>query len=151
MSQHIAPSRNTAFLTPGILPGLLSADVAASLLAAAGDVTFILTRDGTILDVAVAQGDLANHGFTDWIGGSWIEALTVESRTKAVEMLQAATGNAPGRWRQVNHHAAGGEGGVHAAAQIAQHEEGGQDQGDGQEAVQELDLPLLGQVGVGPE
>ena len=109
MSQHIAPSRNTAFLTPGILPGLLSADVAASLLAAAGDVTFILTRDGTILDVAVAQGDLANHGFTDWIGGSWIEAMTVESRNKAVEMLQAATGNAPGRWRQVNHHAAGGE------------------------------------------
>ena len=109
MSQHIAPSRNTAFLTPGILPGLLSADVAASLLAAAGDVTFILTRDGTILDVAVAQGDLANHGFTDWIGGSWIEAMTVESRNKAVEMLQAATGNAPGRWRQVNHHAAGGD------------------------------------------
>jgi transcriptional regulator PpsR len=109
MSQHIAPSRNTATLAPGILPGNLSADAAASLLAAVGDVTFILSRDGTILDVAVSQSDLANHGFADWVGESWIEAMTVESRNKATEMLQAATTAAPPRWRQVNHHAAGGD------------------------------------------
>ena len=108
MSQHIAPSRNTALLTPGILPGLLSADQAASLLAAVGDVTFILSADGTILDVAVSQSDLANHGFADLIGESWIEAMALDSRPKAIEMVQAATSAAPSRWRQVNHNAAGG-------------------------------------------
>lgn len=109
MSQQFAPSRNTAFATPGALPGLLPASVAASLLAAVGDVTFILTRDGTILDVAVSQGDLANHGFADWVGESWVEAMTPESRPKALEMLQAAAFAAPPRWRQVNHAAAGGD------------------------------------------
>jgi len=109
MSQHIAPSRNTVFATPGALPGLLPAGVAASLLAAVGDVTFILSEDGAILDVAVSQGDLANHGFADWVGESWAETMTVESRPKALEMLQAAKTATPPRWRQVNHPAAGGD------------------------------------------
>ncbi len=109
MSQHIAPSRNTVFTTPGALPGPLPASVAASLLAAVGDVTFILARDGTILDVAVSHGDLANHGFADWIGELWAETMTTESRPKAIEMLQAAATATPPRWRQVNHVAAGGD------------------------------------------
>lgn len=109
MNQHIASSRKTAFTTPGALPGSLPAGVAASLLAAVGDVTFILSKDGTILDVAVSQGDLANHGFADWVGESWIATMTVESRPKAIEMLQGATAATPPRWRQVNHPAAGGD------------------------------------------
>jgi transcriptional regulator PpsR len=109
MSQQFAPSRNTDFSTPGALPGLLPASVAASLLAAVGDVTFILSKDGVVIDVAVSQGDLANLGFADWIGESWIEAMSVDSRGKAIEMLQAAATPTPPRWRQVNHAAAGGE------------------------------------------
>ncbi|WP_295632243.1 transcriptional regulator PpsR [Novosphingobium sp.] len=83
--------------------------MAASLLAAVGDVTFILTGDGTIIDVAVSQGDLANHGFADWIGESWVGTMTPESRPKAIEMLQGAAAATPPRWRQVNHPAAGGD------------------------------------------
>ena len=109
MNKHIAPSRSTAFTTPGAMPGSLSADAAASLLAAVGDVTFILSADGMILDVAVSQGDLANHGFADWVGEAWIDTMTVESRPKATEMLAGATAAAPARWRQVNHPAAGGD------------------------------------------
>lgn len=109
MSQQFAPSRSTVFTTTAALPGQLSASVAASLLAAVGDVTFILTRDGTILDVAVTQGDLTNLGFADLIGDSWIEAMTTESRPKVVEMLRDAQAAAPPRWRQVNHTAPGGD------------------------------------------
>jgi transcriptional regulator PpsR len=109
MNQHVAPSPNTAFTAPGTVPGQLPASVAASLLAAVGDVTFILAVDGTILDVAVAQGDLANHGFADWIGESWVGTMTAESRSKAIEMLQGAAAATPPRWRQVNHPAAGGD------------------------------------------
>lgn len=109
MNQQIAPSRKTAFTIPGALPGSLPAGVAAALLAAVGDVTFIMTVEGTILDVAVSQGDLANHGFADWVGEAWIDTMTIESKPKAVEMLANATAAAPPRWRQVNHPAAGGD------------------------------------------
>jgi transcriptional regulator PpsR len=109
MNQHVAPLPNTAFTAPGTVPGQLPANVAASLLAAVGDVTFILTGDGTILDVAVSQGDLANHGFADWIGESWVGTMTPESRPKAIDMLQDAAAATPPRWRQVNHPAAGGD------------------------------------------
>eukprot|EP01037_Dinobryon_pediforme_P014364 gene14364-14488_t len=109
MSQHIAPSRNTVFTTPGALPGHLPAGVAATLLAAVGDVTFILSEDGTIIDVAVSQGDLANHGFADWVGEPWVDTMTIESRPKATEMVRDAASATPPRWRQINHAAAGGE------------------------------------------
>ena len=110
MNKHIALSRKTAFATPGALPGSLSASVAAALLAAVGDVAFILSAKGDILDIAVSHGELANHGFGDWIGGAWIDTVTIESRPKISEMLTDATkpGAAP-RWRQVNHPAAGGD------------------------------------------
>lgn len=110
MNKHTPLSSKAVFSTPDALPGQLSADVAAALLAAVGDVALILSRDGVIVDVAVSQGDLANHGFGDWVGEPWIETVTVESRGKVEEMLRDATGTgAPPRWRQVNHPAAGGD------------------------------------------
>ena len=109
MNKPIASSRKTAFRAPDDMPGPLSAGVAASLLAAVGDVTFILSADGKILDVAVSQGDLANHGFADWVGEAWIDTMTVESRPKVAEMLADATTAAAARWRQVNHPADGGD------------------------------------------
>lgn len=109
MNEHPAPSGYAVFSAPGALSGTLPASVAASLLAAVGDVTFILTREGLILDVAVPQGDLANHGFADWVGEPWAETISPDSRFKAMEMLESAGGNGPPRWRQVNHPAAGGD------------------------------------------
>lgn len=109
MNKPIASSRKTAFKAPEAMLGPLSADVAASLLTAVGDVTFILSGNGKILDVAVSQGDFASHGFADWAGESWIDTMTVESRPKVVEMLADATTGSVVRWRQVNHPAAGGD------------------------------------------
>jgi transcriptional regulator PpsR len=108
MNKPIARSRNTAFAAPDTMPGPLSAGVAASLLAAVGDVTFILSADGTILDVAVSQGDLANHGFAEWVGESWVDTMTIESRPKGAEMLSTG-GETSARWRQVNHVSAAGD------------------------------------------
>lgn len=109
MNKPIASSAKTAFTKPDTLPGPLSAGVAASLLAAVGDVAFILSADGTILDVAVSQGDLSNHGFAGWVGEPWAGTMTVESRPKVAEMLEAAGMTGAPRWRQVNHAAAGGD------------------------------------------
>ena len=109
MNKPIANSRKTAFATPDALHGSLSATHAASLLAAVGDVTLILEADGSILDVAVAQGELANKGFADWVGSNLADTITPESRSKVAEMLAGATGSGTPRWRQVTHPAAGGE------------------------------------------
>ena len=110
MSKDSAPAPTTAQLDPDLLSGGLSANAAASLLALMGDVTLILGTDGVILDVAVTERDLANHGFTSWIGDAWIDTVTVESRPKIAEMLAPREGSvAGGRWRQVNHPAAGGD------------------------------------------
>ncbi len=110
MNKHTALSRKATFAAPDTMPGSLSASEAASLLAAVGDVTLILDADGMILDIAVAPGELANHGFVDWVGEAWVDTVTIESRPKIGEMLAAATkaGETP-RWRQVNHAAAGGD------------------------------------------
>ena len=109
MNQNFASFPNPAFTKPGVLPEVLPAGVAASLLAAVGDVTFILTKEGTILDVAVSQGDLANHGFADWVDESWIGTMTEECQPKAIEMLEGASASGPPRWREVSHPAAGGD------------------------------------------
>ncbi|MEG3086783.1 transcriptional regulator PpsR [Sphingomonas sp. PB4P5] len=109
MNKPFASSAPTAFTKPDTLPGPLSASVAASLLAAVGDVAFILAADGTVLDIAVSQGDLANHGFAGWLGEPWASTMTVESRPKVAEMLAAACVTGAPRWRQVNHAAAGGD------------------------------------------
>lgn len=103
MNRPVAP--RTTFATPD-LPGALPADVAAGLLAAVGDLTLILSADGTVLDVAASQGEIV-HGLADWIGHPWIDTVTVESRPKVAEMLAEAGRNT--RWRQVNHPAAGGD------------------------------------------
>ena len=110
MNKPVAPSRKTAFANPDALPAMLSAPVAASLLAAVGDVTFILSPNGSVIDIAVSHGELANHGFAAWVGGAWADTVTTESRPKIAEMLADAVkpGTTP-RWRQVNHPAAGGD------------------------------------------
>jgi len=109
MNRHIAPSRKAFFTAPDAVPGPISADVAAALFAAVGDVTFVLAVDGTVLDVAVSQGDLTGHGFADWVGKAWAETMTVESRAKVAEMLTDAKSDTPPRWRQVNHPSSQGD------------------------------------------
>lgn len=109
MNKPVALTGTTAFTRLAALPGTLSADVVASLVAAGGDVTFLLYRDGNVIDVAVTQGDLANLGFADSVGSPWVDTMTVESRVKASEMIDGAVAGAPPRWRQVNHPAAGGD------------------------------------------
>lgn len=109
MNKPMALSRKTVFARPDAMPGALSASVAAGLLAAVGDVAFILSGAGEILDVAVSHGELVTHGFADWVGRDWIETVTLDSQIKIVEMLAGAKAGEPARWRQVNHPAVGAD------------------------------------------
>ncbi len=103
MNKHHAPFRPRPFLHPDQVPGALSATVAASLLGAVGDVAFVLDADGVVLDIAVAEAELANSGLSDFVGKHWAESVTPDSRGKVLEMLSLASAGEPARWRQVNH------------------------------------------------
>lgn len=109
MNKHIATFLPRPFKTPEMLPGSLSATVAASLLGTVGDVALVLDAGGVILDVAIAEADLSARGIEDMIGSHWADTVTVESRDKVAEMLADAASGTPARWRQINQVTASGE------------------------------------------
>lgn len=91
-----------AFRDAAALGGLNSAAV-AGLLAAVGDLTFVLDPDGRIIDLAIGDPQLAGYGFHDAIGQPFIDTVMIEGRGKVVEMLSEAALGVPARWRQVTH------------------------------------------------
>jgi transcriptional regulator PpsR len=103
MNKHHAPSGPHAFTNPASNPGALPAEVSAAVLAAVGDISFVLDLDGRILDTAVSDRELAAFGVGGWNGTNWVDTVTVESRDKISEMLADAAGGKPARWRQINH------------------------------------------------
>ena len=82
----------------------LDAQAAATLIAAASDVSLVLSAEGAILDAAFHSKELADalqsHGA--WPGKRWLDTVTVESRGKIQGLLTEAAPSAS-RWRQVNH------------------------------------------------
>ncbi|WP_293367982.1 transcriptional regulator PpsR [Nevskia sp.] len=86
----------------------LDAESASNLIAAAADVALVLDGDGVIRDVALGSEDMLLEGCRKWIGQTWAETVTVESRAKVETLLRDATSKAERRWRQVNHHSSRG-------------------------------------------
>jgi transcriptional regulator PpsR len=75
----------------------------ASILAAAVDVTILMTEDGVICDQVMAGPDLPQNIFVGWPGKSFSETVTFESRPKIEKLLSEAADGKTSRWRQVNH------------------------------------------------
>ena len=108
MDVQLAPRDTIPFRHADISFGTLSADVAARVVAAAGDVALVLDGDGVIRDYALAGRELARENFGDLIDRPWIETVTADSRRKVEEMLHDAATARVGRWREVNHRLADG-------------------------------------------
>ncbi|QLC24779.1 transcriptional regulator PpsR [Parasphingopyxis algicola] len=88
-------------MKPDTIIRSLDSDAAAKLAMAAGDIAIILDKNGKIVD---ASGSVsAFPGLGNWIGRKWIGTVTVESKPKIEEMLEACRNGEPQRWRQVNH------------------------------------------------
>jgi len=81
----------------------LDADAAATLVAAAADLSLVLDKRGVIQDVAIGSEDLPPRSGAAWIGRPWADVVTVESRPKVESLLKDAAEGAPGRWRHINH------------------------------------------------
>ena len=98
------------FASPGTSLGDLDAASAASLIAAASDVTLILDPDGTIRDMAFRNDELLADldGSASWIGQPLATTVAPDSRPKAAVLLREAASTAESRWRHLNHLAADG-------------------------------------------
>jgi len=83
--------------------GELDSEAAAKLISAFADIALIIDGDGVIRDLSIGSDELAKEGYEDWLGQSWSETVTSDSRPKIEALLKdAATKSAP-IWRQVNH------------------------------------------------
>lgn len=96
------------FGTPGQSLGIIDAESASRLIAAAADATLVLDGAGVITDMAFGNVDLAGAlgGRKAWIGRALADAVTDESRSKVDAMLADAMARATPRWRHVNLRAA---------------------------------------------
>lgn len=81
----------------------LDAEAMGSLIAAAGDVAFIVDGEGVIRDAAFNSAELAQEGAEAWLGHTFLETVTKESQPKIQDLLDEAQQGTVKRWRQVNH------------------------------------------------
>ena len=93
----------TRFVAPKKTLGSLDAEAAATLIARTTDIALIVDRNGVIRDLSVGNEELAAEIDGKWLNQPWIDTVTIESRPKVESLLREVEGNAPARWRQVNH------------------------------------------------
>ena len=66
----------------------LDAEAVAALVASAGDIALVLDVKGVIRDLTYGNDDLPRDWADQWIGRSWLDTVTVESRIKVEAMLR---------------------------------------------------------------
>jgi transcriptional regulator PpsR len=85
----------------------LPPEESAALLIAATDITLLIDKQGTIRDLQVGSAELADMDHSDWVGRSWSDIVSIESRPKVKALLNEAFGSqeqhAANRWRHINH------------------------------------------------
>jgi transcriptional regulator PpsR len=93
------------FTTPNDSLGSLSAEAAAKLIAAAGDLVLVIDAEGVILDVAAHSEELYSRlaDYAHWRGRRWIETVTEDSRPRVEALLAGASAETDPAWRQLSH------------------------------------------------
>jgi transcriptional regulator PpsR len=87
----------------------LDAEQVGGMLAAAGDLTLVIDDKGVIRDLAFGSDELAQLVGPSWLGQSWLDTVSDDSRSKVSVLLAAAAGTAAERrGRQVNQRLASG-------------------------------------------
>lgn len=88
--------------------GRLAPETAGSLITAASDIALVLDRDGVIVDVSLGTPELRREDCRSWIGRSWAEVVSVESRPKVQDLLKDAAQDGAIQFRELNHPLPGG-------------------------------------------
>lgn len=91
------------FEAPAQSLGGFDAETAAALIAAAADMALVIDGDGVIRDVSISNEDLGLEGHKQWVGRTWSDTVTTESRPKVKALLQDVAAQSSTRWRHINH------------------------------------------------
>ena len=93
------------FVSPQTSLGDLDAGSAASLIAAASDVTLIVDAGGVIRDTAFQSSELMGDldDCANWVGRAIAATVAPDSRPKIELLLREATTAAEPKWRHINH------------------------------------------------
>ncbi len=97
------PSTGRQFSDPSRSFANLEAALVATMVTSATDVALLLDRAGIIIDVAIREPDLFGAVEKTWIGKSFAEVVTVESRQKVERMFTEAHGQDSPARREINH------------------------------------------------
>ncbi len=106
---NIASALSVPLRDPQNTLGALDAGAAARLAEAAGDLVLIIDDKGVVIDFALSSHEMGIEGSDSWIGRTWFDIVTVESRGKVEDMLASIASSKPTRWRQVNHPTSAGD------------------------------------------
>jgi transcriptional regulator PpsR len=87
----------------------LDARSAAALLAVGGDIALVVDDEGVVRDVALADDERKLDESNRWVGRSWSDLVTPETRIKISTLIKEATTRGVSRRRQVNHALDSGE------------------------------------------
>jgi transcriptional regulator PpsR len=86
----------------------LDADTVSRLVTAAADVVLVIDAQGVIQDAAFGNEELLSHGYAHWMGQTWSQTVTEESKPKVASMLRdLGSGKGP-KWRHLNQRASDG-------------------------------------------
>lgn len=83
--------------------GDIDAKTAASLLAAAGDIALVIDGAGVIRDISLGSAESQFDAATQWVGRSWSDTVTADTRAKIDTLLKEALSSGTSKRRQVNH------------------------------------------------
>jgi transcriptional regulator PpsR len=92
-----------SFRSPGKSLAGFDSESASRVISAAADLALVLDDRGVIRDLSVGSDELSDDSYEGWVGRTWLDTVTVESRPKIEALLVGARKSAPPTWRQVNH------------------------------------------------
>ncbi len=81
----------------------LDARAAASLLAVAGDIAVLVDPAGVVRDVSVGPSDVAVDLPREWVGRSWQDTATNDTKLKIETLLREVATKGVSKRRQINH------------------------------------------------
>ncbi|MCF7984419.1 MAG: transcriptional regulator PpsR [Thiohalocapsa sp.] len=98
-----------SFDAPKAALGALHTEAVATLIAAASDIALILDKQGVIVDLAFGNDEVSSQVAEDWIGRSWGDTVTPETRPRVDALIADALADDTGpHWQQVDHIASNG-------------------------------------------
>lgn len=80
---------------------------AASIIATAADVALVVDAKGVVRDFSYSAQEPPPTGIDRWVGRSWPDLVTNDSKPKVEALLRDATAAGPTRAREINHTASG--------------------------------------------